>query len=326
MEVIKVFDRPASRAFYSVAGRLLFIQSFNLELCNLLEQLFAGWQLSLVSSPQRSPDIRISFHCAQSLPDIPSHLNHFEIAEAGRCYTDGADFYLALGNAVVHLKSGSPVTVSVWFEELPERGDPLLARVGSFAVCAALRRYGLFDLHSAGVVEPESDSAVLIVGPSGSGKSTLALHLVNSGWPYLSDDELLLSVADGFVEARGFRSFFAVGTDKNEPFKYCFEPDTPRTEKAVPRCLLFTRLNESENSNLQKLTQAETMTRLLRACPWATYDTSIAGANLGLLSCLARQAIGFDLSAGRDLLEPRHAGLWLKDVLFSPNLFVSFCG
>jgi ABC-type polar amino acid transport system ATPase subunit len=57
----------------------------------------------------------------------------------------------------------------------------LLARVGSFAVCAALRRYGLFDLHSAGVVEPESDSAVLIVGPSGSGKSTLALQLVNSG-------------------------------------------------------------------------------------------------------------------------------------------------
>jgi hypothetical protein len=134
---------------------------------------------------------------------------------------------------------------------------------------------------------------------------------------------LLLSVADGFVEARGFRSFFAVGTDKNEPFKYCFEPDTPRTEKAVPRCLLFTRLNESENSNLQKLTQAETMTRLLRACPWATYDTSIAGANLGCF-LPSRASNRFDLSAGRDLLEPRPCWLWLKDVLFSPNLLVSF--
>ena len=317
MEVIKVFDRPASRAFYSVAGRLLFIESFNLELCNLLEQLFRGWQLSLVSSPQRSPDVRISFNCGQSLPEIPSHLNHFEIAEGGRCYTDGADFYLALGNALVHLESGSPVTVSVWFGRLPERGDPLLARVGSFAVCAALRRYGLFDLHSAGVVDPESGSGVLIVGPSGSGKSTLVLQLVNSGWAHLSDDELLLNLADNLVEARGFRSFFAVSTDKAEPFKYCFEPDTPRKEMAVPRFLLFTRLNGNEHSTLQKLTQAETMTRLLRACPWATYDTSIAGANLELLSALARQANGFDLQAGRDLLEPGHAGLWLKGALFS---------
>jgi hypothetical protein len=67
---------------------------------------------------------------------------------------------------------------------------------------------------------------------------------------------------------------------------------------------------------LQKLTQAETMTRLLRACPWATYDTSIAGANLKLLSSLARQANGFNLSAGRDLLDPGHASLFLKASLY----------
>jgi hypothetical protein len=58
------------------------------------------------------------------------------------------------------------------------------------------------------------------------------------------------------------------------------------------------------------------MTRLIRSCPWATYDTSIAGANLELLSTLARQAIGFDLSAGRDLLEPDFAKL----------LFLPLCG
>ncbi len=53
---------------------------------------------------------------------------------------------------------------------------------------------------------------MLIVGPSGSGKSTLALQLAMAGWPYLSDDELLLSLVDGEVEARGFRSFFAVSS------------------------------------------------------------------------------------------------------------------
>jgi len=317
MEVIQVFDRPASSAFYSVAGRLLFIESNNLELCNLLEQLFSGWQLTPVSLPQQSPDVRITFNCSETHPAIPRDLNSFEIAEGGKCYTDGAVFHLTIGNALVQLKSGSPVAVTVWLKELPEAGDPLLARVGSFAVCAALRRYGLFDLHSAGVVKPGSEIGVVIVGPSGSGKSTLALQLVRSGWPYLSDDELLLSLADGLVEARGFRSFFAVSRDKSERFKHCFEPDAQRKEKAVPRVLLFTRLSNDDNSNLHKLTQAETMTRLLRACPWATYDTSIAGANLELLSALARQTNGFDLSAGRDLLESGHASMWLTDALFS---------
>jgi hypothetical protein len=321
MEVIKVFDRPASTAFYSVAGRLLFIESNNLELSNLLEQLFSGWQLTPVSLPQRSPDVRISFNCSETQPAIPRDLNSFEIAEGGKCYTDGADFHLAIGEALVQLKSGSPIAVTVWLKELPAARDPLLARVGSFAVCAALRRYGLFDLHSAGVVKPGSDVGVVIVGPSGSGKSTLALQLVRSGWPYLSDDELLLSWADGVIEARGFRSFFAVSRDKSEPFKDCFEPaavfGSQRIEKALPRVLLFVRLSDNENSNINKLTQAETMTRLIRACPWATYDTSIAGANLGLLSALACQANGFELSAGRNLLEPGYASLWLTDALFS---------
>ena len=76
-------------------------------------------------------------------------------------------------------------------------GDPLLARKQrtSFAVCAALRRFGMFELHSAGVVHPVSERAFSIIGPSGSGKSTLALHLAIAGWPYLSDDELLLSLS-----------------------------------------------------------------------------------------------------------------------------------
>jgi hypothetical protein len=49
------------------------------------------------------------------------------------------------------------------------------------------------------------------------------------------------------------------------------------------------------------------MARLIRACPWASYDTAIAVPNLDLLSRLARQAKGFDLAAGKDLLEPGHA-------------------
>ena len=323
MEVIQVPDRPASQGFYAVAGRLLFIETFDLRLGNLIERLFTGWQLTPVAFPGRAPDIRIKFFCEDSPPQIPSTGNHFEIAEGGQCYTGGGDFYLALGNSLIHLEAGEPIEVRVWFEQLPGPGDPELARATSFAVCAALRRYGIFELHSAGVVHPESEKGVLIVGPSGSGKSTLALQLASAGWPYLSDDELLLSLVEGEVEARGFRSFFAVsgatamaagiqssnGLDR--VFKTCFEPEafftSERRLKTSPGLLLFISLTGNRESRLNKLTQAETMTRLIRACPWATYDTSIAGANLKVLSRLARQTSAFDLYAAHDLLEPKYA-------------------
>ncbi|HKG62005.1 MAG TPA: hypothetical protein VKB05_19760 [Pyrinomonadaceae bacterium] len=310
MKAIQVFDRPASQAFYSVAGRLLFIESINLELRDLIVDLFAGWQLTPVSLPGRSPDIRISFSCEALSQRIPRNLDQFDIAEGGKCYTDGAGLYLELGGTVVHLENSGSVKVS--FAEQPRLGDPLLARASSFAVCAALRRYGLFDLHSAGVVEPERGHGMLIIGPSGSGKSTLALQLVLAGWSYLSDDELLLSLRDGAVEARGFRSFFAISQAGAQP-KHCFEPlGSNRVDQAYPGSLLFISLNGESRSQLSKLTQAETMMRLIKACPWATYDRSIASANLELLSTLARQARGFDLSAGRDLLQPGSAASFLR--------------
>ena len=315
MKVIQVPDRPASPSFYAVAGRLLFVGSTDLRLGNLIERLCAGWQLTPVSFLERSPDIRIDFFYGNERPQIPRSLNQFEIADGGQCYTDGAGFYLALGDSLMHLQDGRPVEVKIWLKRIPDPGELTLARVTSFAICAALRRYGIFDIHSAGMVHPDSEKGVLIVGPSGSGKSTLALNLATAGWPYLSDDELLLSLAGSEVEARGFRSFFALSTG-NGALKTCFEPHdvfpSQRRQQAIPGLLLFARLSE-QKTELKKLTQVETMARLLRACPWATYDTSIAGANLEVFSALARQTTAFDLFAGRDLLDPRFASDLLRD-------------
>ncbi|HEU4510453.1 MAG TPA: hypothetical protein VFR78_19615 [Pyrinomonadaceae bacterium] len=326
MEVIQAFDRPASQRFYEVAGRLLFIESVDLRLAHLIEQLFSGWQLTPVSVPDRSPDIQIRFKPDQ-LPTVPRGSLGFDITDGGKCYTDDADLWLVLGGAVVHLRGRDLIDADVWVERVLDEGDPVLARAASFVVCAALRRFGVFEIHSAGVVEPASEKGVLIVGPSGSGKSTLALQLVLAGWPYLSDDELLLSLADAQVEARGFRNFFAVGAEtvsrlgieKIAPsgFKACFEPNTmfasQRRLSATPGVLLFTSLSGEDQTQIRKLTQSETMMRLIRACPWATYDTAIAGANLSVLSQLARQATAFDLVAGRDLLEPGYASRLLAE-------------
>ena len=318
MKVIQVTDRSASPSFYAVAGRLLFVESTDQRLGNLIERLCAGWQLTPVSFPETSPDIRISFFCGNARPQIPRNLNQFEIADGGQCYTDGAGFYLTLGNALMHLQHGEPVVVKIWIERVPVEGELVLARVASFAICAGLRRYGVFEIHSAGMVHPDSEKGVLIVGPSGSGKSTLALNLATAGWPYLSDDELLLNFSGTEVEVQGFRSFFAV-SGADGALKTCFEPDavfpSQRRQRAIPGLLLFTRLTGEQNSELNKLTQVETMSRLIRACPWATYDTSIAGANLEMLSALARQTSAFDLHAGRDLLVPGFASDLVSDII-----------
>ena len=85
---------------------------------------------------------------------------------------------------------------------------------------------------------------MLIVGPSGSGKSTLALQLALAGWPYLSDDELLLSWS--MVKLR--RAVFAVFLrfEAAKRFKNCFEPEvvfgSQRRSKRSPGSLLFIRL------------------------------------------------------------------------------------
>ena len=308
---VLVFDRPASRSFYTVAGRFLFIETFDSNLARLIDSLFAGWQLTPVASPGREAEIEIKFYCDESAPSIPLGLNHFEVADGGHCFTEADAYYLEFDNSLMRLRQGVRVQVDVWIKQVPETADAELGRVTSFAVCAALRRFGLFDLHSAAVAEPKSGRGVLIVGPSGSGKSTLTYQLAKADWPYLSDDEVLLSVCDGVVEARGFRSFFALRDAAGRASKNVFEPagvfSSTRMSDVSPGWLLFTAISGSQQTQLRELSQPETMTRLIRACPWATYDTSIAGANLNLLSRLARQVKAFVLAAGKDLLEPARA-------------------
>jgi hypothetical protein len=324
MVVIEVFDRPASRSFYTVAGRFLFVQIPDPRLARLIDSLFAGWQLTPVASPGRDPEIEIKFFGDEPGPGVPPELNQFEVAEGGRCYTAENGYYLEFDNSLLRLRQvndgGAPVRVDVWFRQVPGTADAETARITSFAVCAALRRFGLFDLHSAAVAYPDSGKGVLLVGPSGSGKSTLTYQLAGAGWPYLSDDEVLLSTDEsGEIEARGFRSFFALRERVGVASRNVFEPaevfSSTRASHAVPAWLLFTAISGLKETQLRELPQPETMTRLIRACPWATYDTAIAGANLELLSLLARQVTAFDLAAGTDLLEPGRAAALLSRYL-----------
>jgi hypothetical protein len=49
------------------------------------------------------------------------------------------------------------------------------------------------------------------------------------------------------------------------------------------------------------------MARLLRMSPWACYDRATAASHLSILASLAANTRGYELRAGRDLLDPEIA-------------------
>jgi len=90
-----------------------------------------------------------------------------------------------------------------------------------------------------------------------------------------------------------------------DPLKKRFEPRAVFPDRFVESCrpahLFFSQLTGEPVSSARALSPPETMTGLIRMCPWACYDKPVAQEHLNLLAALARQARGHELLAGTDL-------------------------
>lgn len=320
------FTRPAFAYFYTVAGRFICIQSEDEQTASLFRHYFAGWHFApLADAGDIRPDAIITVRANEPPPHVPNGLESFETSAGGVCHTDGQTYFFVSHDSVVRAGVDNKSCIEVWIgQSLASRERAALARLIFNASMTALRRTGLFELHSAGLVEPKGNGGVLVIGPSGSGKSTLATQLASAGWQYLSDDTLLLYRIGDSVAAHALRRVFAVtgptiasGVLANhegaltepvpfDPQKRRFEPERifPGGFKmeCLPRTIFFPVITGEPSSRASKLTQAETMAQLIRNCPWACYDKPAARAHLGALSLLARQAVGYKLQAGTDLL------------------------
>ena len=100
MEVIKVFDRPAFRRFYTVAGRFVFFEAVDRGLAQLVQQLFAGWQLTPVPPPQREAEIEVRFFADEPGPEIPFEMFEDIIGRNFRQPKEGLGFD---GSPVAHM-------------------------------------------------------------------------------------------------------------------------------------------------------------------------------------------------------------------------------
>lgn len=316
-------SRPALRKFYAVAGRVLFIEALDEWSSAAVERYFRDWFLEPAPPAQAAaPDATIRIRRGAPAPPLPENLDSFPLGEGWRGHTDGDTYFLDIEGSRVSFGGGPPQEpVEVWVEPGAEFGSLALAQTIFNAFSAAARRCGLFELHSAGVVEPTCGSGALLVGVSGSGKSTLTMQLAAAGWGYLSDDVVLLTESAGGVEARPLRKVFAAteqtvaaaglpgrAADASTPItsKFRFAPQTffPRghVEGNFPRVVFFPSVAHEPVSRVAELRQPEALARLLRMCPWACYDRPAAAAYLSVLTLLAKQCRAFEVRAGRDLL------------------------
>ena len=319
--------RPPIKSLYEIGGSRFCIEAWDEWSAQVFDRIFAGWHLTPIYTGETvRPLFTIKVYTDMPPPSVPISLEGFETMPGGLCYTDGQTYFLASNNSAILVHPQLASCVEVWIADSAEDRSPeALARIVFHATGAVLRRCGLFELHSGGVVEPETGAGVLLIGQSGSGKSTLTIRLAGDGWRYLSDDTILLSENEGAVIARGLRRFFAA-TEATigdgalaarerlattaapfKPHKRRFEPEQlfPQgfVEYSLPRALFFTSITYERRSRCEELARHEVMTRLLKMYPWACFDKLSARQYLRVCARLVQQSVTFDLFAGRDVLD-----------------------
>jgi hypothetical protein len=234
------------------------------------------------------------------------------------------------GDVVVSVDHAGPLRL---FRAPGSRWDGVLAL--RIALFHALRRFGLYELHAAAVVDPELGTWCL-AGESGTGKSTTTLAFVAAGLQTLGDDTVLVrATPDGPRLVPFPRDVYASQRtlDAHEDLRRHGRATLDHGDKlAVPRehvphvieagrfpvdALLLPRIVDEDASSLHPLPQAEGLGELVASSALVAAD-HIAGRDeqLALLGEIARRARVFELLCGRDLLAaPRAAALALREQL-----------
>jgi hypothetical protein len=325
MSFLAVPSQASIEKFYTIGERLLAFQ-FSDEVAARVAGEFIGG-MYFTPCPARAARF---VHCTVKIfygdpPPLPPGCQTFEVPR-GQCHTNGDEHFLDIDESRIAVSPAASRLVCVWLGTTDHARHPVaVINTLSYAVQAALRRGELYVLHAAGVVEPETGAGMVVVGNSNSGKSSLTIRLAGAGWRYLSDDMLVLAEENGAVEAWALRRIFSVSATSlansglsaldaalgapanSDPSKRKLEPRITFpgsfVESCQPRVLLFPTLTGEAASRVEKLSSGEAMARLIRQCPWASYDPGSAREHLRVLGLLAKQGISYSLYAGLDLLE-----------------------
>jgi hypothetical protein len=318
---------------YTVAGQSVTFACSDAGTAGKVTRLVAGWHFAAgPDDPASAFTIHLSRDAAPAIPRGPAGF----AVHNGQCFSDGDSWVLSTSDSWMRVHPLSMRRVDVWIGAETERSSIAFARLLFYATQAALRQCGLFELHTAAVVDPSSENGVLIVGASGSGKTTLAMRLTAAGWLNVADDLVLIRENAAAAEAFAFRRVFAATemtldaiptpgieeatreANEFEPLKRRLDPEVlfpgRFAASCTPRVLVFPVITGEARTETRPIAAPDALTRLLKMCPWASYDTTVARPHLSALARLARQCASYVLLAGTDLL---------YDAQAAPRLFAT---
>jgi hypothetical protein len=312
--------------YYSVADRILCIKGVDRPVLNLAHEFLSGYYFNpaTLSDAGALPAHLIEIH-KTAPPASPARDSGFEI-EDGYCFVSRDQIVLEVNGSTIVVGAPALKRTDVWLSATPAGRHPLaLNKVVLYAVQAALRRAGLYQFHAGCVLSGADRRAILLVGDSGCGKSTLTATLVLSGWRFVSDDNLLLRESSKGIEAAALRRYFTFdqatmkachldafaesigGPVPGKTEKVRFYARQAFAEKFVDSCLpgaiLFPEVSGEARSRVAPLKQGNALARLIRQCPWATFDAAAAPDHLQVLSKLVRQTRSYAIFAGQDVFE-----------------------
>lgn len=171
-------------------------------------------------------------------------------------------------------------------------GDEIFSKLSFEQVLFHLMQDGLTQLNGASATQlifhtaalAHQDSGLLLCGKSGSGKSTLAAQLVANGFQYLTDEVVSLPVTgeeiSGFCRSLVLKKGSAFIWQKllkdskpNELLEFkdgnawvtptLFNSAAVQSE-AMPRIIIFPTYNAESDFQIQRLTSANTLFRLMQ--------------------------------------------------------------
>lgn len=316
--------KVVSGRFYEIADRVLSVETDAEWATRFAETFFSGLQLSPLADHGKGPlHLRLKIMTGPP-PPLPTELKTFRVL-GGVCYKNHQSYYLEVKGSSVAVGPSDSKRVEVWLGDTAyARTRSSLITVMAYTISAALRRVGLYDLHAAALIEPESGCCFVFPAPSQSGKTSLSLRLAASGWHYLSDDLIVISEGES-IEARGLRRRFLTSADslggfelprlndalsvttQYDPAKRPLDPEIlfpgQLAASAQPEVLCFPVITGASESRLAETTKADAMMRLIDMSPWSNYDASAARDHLRVLGHLVRQCRTYTLHAGRDIFD-----------------------
>lgn len=322
---------------YIVAGQSVTFACGDEGTAGKVARLIAGWHFAAL---QDDPDGAFTIQLSRG--DAPPRVGGpaaFAVHH-GECFLEGDSLSLSTGDSWIRVNPLGSRRVDVWIGAETAQSSIAFARLLFYATQAALRQCGLYELHTAAVMAPGAEDGVLIIGASGSGKTTLAMRLTAAGWSNVADDLVLIREDWQGAEAFAFRRVFAAtettleacltpGIEEATREPNSFEPSKRRLDPEVlfpgrfassctPRVLVFPVLTGKAQTETQPMPAPDALTRLLKMCPWASYDRAVARPHLSALARLARQCVSYALLAGTDLLYDAQAAPRLFGSLVAP--------